>query len=107
MQRSPITIKLMVDNEFGVLTRITALLRREGFNIRTLAVEVTENPEMSRMLLSVECLHSAIPRVMARLNKLDSVKYAAQVNSTFDLDQELHIVFEHLRQQESEENPHG
>ncbi len=68
-----ITLDLLVDNEFGVLTRITALVRREGFNIRCLAVDETENPEISRLLICVESMQSAVPRVVVRLNRLGCV----------------------------------
>jgi acetolactate synthase-1/3 small subunit len=95
-------MKLLVDNEFGVLTRITARVRREGFNIKSLAVEVTENPEMSLMLIAVECLESALPKVLGRLNKLECVRKAEQVGSRFDLGMHLKEVFNNLDETEKD-----
>lgn len=107
MKRRTVTMKLLVDNEFGVLTRITALVRREGFNIKSLAVEVTENPERSQMLISVECLESALPKVLGRLNKLECVKEANLVSDRFDLGQQLQAVFSSLAEITKEAKDHG
>jgi acetolactate synthase-1/3 small subunit len=107
MERSIITINLLVDNEFGVLTRITALVRREGFNIKSLAAEVTEDPRLSQLLISVECLVSALPRVLGRLNKLECVKSAELVTSGFDLGKQLKQMFVTLNEAEKEDGSHG
>lgn len=104
MNRSIVTFYMLVDNEFGVLTRITAMLRREGFNIKSLAVEVTDNPEISQMLVSVECIDSALPRVLTRLNKLGCVKKAEQANGNYDLSGHLKNVFKDLRKEEGKNN---
>lgn len=102
MKRSVITFYMLVDNEFGVLTRITAMLRREGFNIMSLAVEVTDNPEISQMLVSVECIEGAVSRVLTRLNKLGCVKNAVQTSGNFDLSIHLKNVFLSLKKTEKE-----
>lgn len=102
------TIHLLVDNEFGVLTRVTAMVRREGWNIDSLAVTMTENPDLSQMLITVECIVSTLPRVLGRLNKLSSVKKATVVEGDFNLTEELstlflknHLVWEEGTQHES------
>jgi acetolactate synthase-1/3 small subunit len=102
MKRSIVTFYMLVDNEFGVLTRITAMLRREGFNIKSLAVEVTDIPEISQMLISVECLESAVSRVLIRLNKLGCVKKALKACGDFDLSAHLKNVFLDLKNTEKE-----
>lgn len=66
-------LSINVDNEFGVLTRITSLIRREGWNIRSLAVAQTEEPAVSRLTVSLECLDSALEHVRSRLDRLDCV----------------------------------
>lgn len=78
-------ILLTVDNEFGVLTRITALVRREGFNILSLAVAVTENPEVSRMVMAVECVDGAFDRVLGRLRRLGCVRRADEMSPAVDM----------------------
>lgn len=92
------TIFMMVDNEFGVLTRITALVRREGFNIKSLAVSVTENPEVSRMLIAVECVDSALSKVLERLSRLDCVREAKEIREDYDLCEALRGVFQYFSQ---------
>jgi acetolactate synthase-1/3 small subunit len=62
-----------VDNEFGVLTRITALIRREGWNIKSLAVAETVDSSISCLTVCIECLDSALEHVRVRLGKLDCV----------------------------------
>ena len=103
MHGNTMTLKLLVDNEFGVLTRITALIRREGLNIKSLAVEVTENPELSQVLISVECIINSLPKVLSRLNKLGCVKKAVQVSERFDLSKQLQSVFDILNEIEEDD----
>ena len=67
-------LTLMVDNEFGVLTRITAQIRREGWNIKSLAVAETLDPAISRITLALECYDTTLPEVMHRLSRLACVR---------------------------------
>jgi acetolactate synthase-1/3 small subunit len=73
-RRAVQTLILLVDNEFGVLTRVTALVRREGWNIKSLAVAETMDPAVSRLTISVECIDSTLPHVLERLGRLACVK---------------------------------
>lgn len=73
-KRSVQTLILLVDNEFGVLTRVTALVRREGWNIKSLVVAETMNPAVSRLTISVECVDSTLPNVLDRLGRLACVR---------------------------------
>lgn len=65
---------LKVDNEFGVLTRITALIRRAGWNIRSLAVAETKTPETSRLTICLECKNNTLDFVLEKLGKLNCVR---------------------------------
>ena len=94
--RSIKTISILVDNEFWVLTRITALFRREGFNIKSLAVTVTEDEAVSRLLIEVECIESSFSKVMSRLIKLGCIKHATLVSESFDLSRGLNNLFSEL-----------
>jgi acetolactate synthase-1/3 small subunit len=47
------TLSVLVDNESGVLSQISRLFSRKGFNVESLAVGVTEDPEVSRMTIEV------------------------------------------------------
>ena len=47
------TLSVLVDNESGVLSQISRLFSRKGFNIESLAVGVTDDPKVSRMTIEV------------------------------------------------------
>src|ERR1700690_1870894 len=49
------TFIALVENKPGVLNRVASLFRRRNFNIESLAVGKTENPEVSRMTVVVGC----------------------------------------------------
>ena len=87
------SIGLLVDNEFGVLTRITALVRRDGVNIHSLAVTDTEKVELSHMMLSVECIETRLPRLLEQLQKLSCVKKAIALDDSFQLGESLANIF--------------
>ena len=49
------TFIALVENKPGVLNRVASLFRRRKFNIESLAVGRTEDPEVSRMTVVVDC----------------------------------------------------
>ncbi len=72
-ERTAHILTLKVNNEFGVLTRITAQIRREGWNIKSLAVAESMDPLISRITLALECFDSTLPTVLHRLSRLNCV----------------------------------
>lgn len=66
-------ITLLVENEFGVLSRITGLLSGRGFNIESLCVAETLDPTVSTMTLVTRGDDQIIEQVLKQLNKLVSV----------------------------------
>lgn len=83
---------LMVDNEFGVLTRVTALIRREGWNIRSLSVAETDDTDVSRLTVSLDLHHSAVEHVVDRLSRLGSVRDVSVFSPETQVAQELCFV---------------
>ncbi|MCL6092619.1 MAG: acetolactate synthase small subunit [Actinomycetota bacterium] len=67
------TLSVMVENKPGVLARIAGLFSRRGFNIDSLAVGVTENPDVSRMTITVNAAEHPIEQVTKQLHKLINV----------------------------------
>ena len=63
----------MVENKPGVLARIAGLFSRRGFNIDSLAVGVTEDPDVSRMTITVNAAEHPIEQVTKQLHKLINV----------------------------------
>lgn len=92
MKREAHILTLLVDNEFGVLTRITAQIRREGWNIKSLAVAESMDPAISRITLALECYDTTLPEVMHRLSRLACVRSVTAYNPEQYVCRELAIV---------------
>ena len=67
------TISILVENQAGVLNRITGLFSRRAFNIDSLAVGVTDDPTISRITIIVDSGNSVVEQVEKQLNKLVDV----------------------------------
>ena len=67
------TISVLVENQAGVLNRITGLFSRRAFNIDSLAVGVTDDPAFSRITIIVDSGNSVVEQVEKQLNKLIEV----------------------------------
>ncbi len=53
MELKRYTLAVMVDNKAGVLSQVSRLFSRKGYNIESLAVGTVENPEVSRMTIEI------------------------------------------------------
>mgnify|MGYP000638355336 CR=1 FL=1 len=67
------TLSVLVENKPGVLARIAGLFRRRGFNIHSLAVAPTENPNLSKMIIVVDLEDKPLEQVEKQLHKLINV----------------------------------
>ncbi len=67
-------LAVYVDNTVGVLTRVTAMFTRRGFNIDALTVGETERPEYSRITISMAGDTYMREQLMNQLKKLEVVK---------------------------------
>ena len=68
------TLSILVDNESGVLTRVSGLISRRGFNIDSLAVGETEQSGVSRITIIVICDARALDQIVFQLKKLVCVR---------------------------------
>src|SRR6202020_2765410 len=66
-------LSILVENKPGVLTRITGLFARRGFNIDTLAVGPTDDDAVSRVTLTLDGAKHPIDQVTKQLHKLVNV----------------------------------
>jgi acetolactate synthase-1/3 small subunit len=66
-------LAVLVENKPGVLARIAGLFSRRGFNIDTLAVGPTDDPDVSRITLTVDGAVHPIDQVTKQLHKLVNV----------------------------------
>ena len=66
-------LDVLVDNEAGVLSQVSRLFTRKGYNIESLAVGTTEDPTMSRMTIVGQGDDHILEQVEKQLNKLVEV----------------------------------
>lgn len=85
-------IAIYVDNKFGVLTRVTSMFTRRGFNIDALTVGVTESPEYSRITLSMSGDGYARAQMLNQLRKLHNVKKVEILDEKDTIERELLLI---------------
>ncbi|MDN5895376.1 MAG: acetolactate synthase small subunit [Nocardioides sp.] len=86
------TLSVLVENSPGVLARIAGLFSRRGFNIDSLAVGPTENPEVSRMTIVVAVDRNPLEQVTKQLNKLVEVLKIVELDGPASVSRELVMV---------------
>jgi acetolactate synthase-1/3 small subunit len=87
------TLALMVINHPGVLSRVAGLYSRRGFNIESIAVGATEDPEVSRMTVVVQAENDAeIEQVTKQLYKLIDVLKISDITMDDSVERELALI---------------
>ena len=86
------TLSVLVENKSGVLARVSALFSRRGFNIESLAVGPTENPDLSRMTIVVDVESQPLEQITKQLNKLVNVLKIVQLEPRQSVQRELLLV---------------
>ena len=71
------TLSVLVENAPGVLSQVSRLFSRKGYNIESLAVGTTDDPEVSRITIEVMCDDQMAEQIMNQLRKLFPV-YSVQ-----------------------------
>ncbi|NDA81390.1 MAG: acetolactate synthase small subunit, partial [Actinobacteria bacterium] len=66
-------LSVLVENQAGVLARVSSLFSRRGYNIEALSVGPTENAEISRITIAVNVEGHALDQVIQQLDKLVNV----------------------------------
>src|SRR5262245_29460399 len=86
------TISVLVENKFGVLTRIAGLFSGRGYNIDTLNVGPTQDPNTSRMTIVTRGDDSTLEQIVKQLNKLVDVIEVLDFREGEYVDRELVLV---------------
>ncbi|HVB27860.1 MAG TPA: acetolactate synthase small subunit [Mycobacteriales bacterium] len=86
------TLSVLVDNRPGVLARVSGLFSRRGFNIDSLAVGPTEDPDISRMTIVVNVEELPLEQVTKQLNKLVNVGKIVELDPATSVQRELLLV---------------
>ena len=66
-------LSIVVQNNYGVLARISSLFGRRGYNIDTLTVSNTDDPDISRITLTVQGFENEINQIVLQTSKLEEV----------------------------------
>lgn len=85
-------LSVLVSNHSGVLSRVSGLFSRRGFNIDSLSVGETENPEISRMTLVAHGDDLIIDQIIKQLDKLHDVLYIKQLKKSEATLKELALI---------------
>ena len=86
------TLSVLVENKPGVLARVAGLFSRRGFNIDSLAVGVTEHPDISRITIVVNVEDLPLEQVTKQLNKLVNVIKIVELDQSQAVQRELVLV---------------
>lgn len=86
------TISILVENKFGVLTRIAGLFSGRGYNIDTLNVGPTNDPAVSRMTIVTHGDEATVEQIVKQLNKLPNVLKVQDFRDGEYVDRELVLV---------------
>jgi len=86
------TITVLVNNQPGVLARVSGLFARRGYNIESLTVSITEDPEVSRMTIVVAGDADILEQITKQLHKLVDVLKVYDYLDTPMLARELALV---------------
>jgi len=92
-------ISLLMENKPGALMRVTGVLTARGYNIESLTVARTLDPELSRMSIVVDVEPSQRSQVIKQMNKLINVLQAADLTEGAAVRRELVLVMTQLGEQ--------
>ena len=86
------TISVLVENKFGVLSRVAGLFSARGYNIESLSVGETLDPSVSRMTIVVTGDEFVIEQVMKQLHKLIDVIKVNDMTEDSHVERELILI---------------
>jgi acetolactate synthase-1/3 small subunit len=86
------TISVLVENKFGVLSRVAGLFSARGYNIESLSVGETLDPTVSRMTIVVHGDEFVIEQVMKQLHKLVDVIKVNDLTDEDHVERELMLI---------------
>jgi acetolactate synthase-1/3 small subunit len=85
-------LSVLVENRFGELARVVGLFAGRGFNIDSLAVNVTIDPAFSRIVLTTRGNESIVEQIVKQLRKLIRVKKVVEMSDERHIERELCVV---------------
>jgi acetolactate synthase-1/3 small subunit len=85
-------LSVLVKNNSGVLSRVSGLFSRRGYNIDSLSVGKTENPELSRITITLMGDDQVLNQVKKQLNKLYDVQKVIELKAENSVVRELVLI---------------
>ena len=82
-------ISLLVDNQNGVLARVSSLFCRRGFNIDSLTVSATNDPAVSRITIATHGKDQEIEQLILQTERLEVARQVFELNAENSLQREL------------------
>ena len=86
------TISLLLENKPGALLRVTGVLSARGYNIESLTVAKTLDPELSRMTIVVDVEERLRVQVIKQMNKLVNVLQATDLTEASAVIREMVLI---------------
>jgi len=97
METSRYLLSILVDNEPGVLSRIAGLFSGRGFNIDSLSVATTDDPDVSRITMATTCDAQIIEQIKKQLHKLINVITVNDLTEKKYVERQLALVKVHAK----------
>ena len=85
-------LSVLVENHAGVLSRVSGLFSRRGYNIDSLTVGVTENPELSRMTVAASGDDEVLDQIEKQVAKLEDVLHVQILDPEASIQKEFMLV---------------
>ncbi|NPV45066.1 MAG: acetolactate synthase small subunit [Firmicutes bacterium] len=85
-------LAVLVRNEYGVVTRISGLFTRRGFNIDSFTGEETEDPRISRLTIVAKGDERELEQIKKQLEKLEDVIKVKELKPEFSISRELALI---------------
>lgn len=85
-------LSILVENTSGVLSRVSGLFSRRGYNISSLTVAETENPMLSRMTVVADGDEQILEQIKNQLLKLEDVIEITELRSRESVCRELMLI---------------
>jgi acetolactate synthase I/III small subunit len=91
-QQSTRTLSILVENRFGVLSRIAGLFSARGYNIESLTVAGSSDPGLSRITLVVRCEPLLAQQILKQVDKIPDAVEATDLTDANSVERELILV---------------
>lgn len=85
-------LSVLVENHSGVLSRVSGLFSRRGYNIDSLSVGETEDPKISRMTIVADADEYTLEQIKKQLNKLVDVIKIIELKEGHSIYRELALI---------------